>query len=593
MRVQFAFPLTATDPQPPEKAKPRRRRVFALVTLGLGLLVGCALVELALRVLDKPQVVSSFEFLQADLEVGELFTATEGVFVRDREVLWKLDTKTSAYVANRLGLRGWLPVRPKAERDLRIVCVGDSCTFGFNVGYEQAYGVRLERMLQAALPGRCVESVLAGIVGHSTQQNIVLYRQEIEELAPDLTVLYCGTWNDHLPSVGETDAERYARRNALRLQQVLYRVLGLDRSGAATSEEVKAAFRRGEAPFGRRVPLGEFEQNLEALLEVARGAGSAVVVIVPPLPESTLQQKPAALDYRAAVRAFARRHELPLVDGPAVFDGYVKGAPGRRESELFSDWAHPTALGHRLLAEALFEIARDLTGRDELPVPAPAAQLRIDACSPSQVAALTAAEIEVKGAGFAAPDAFDRIWIGGRWIPDVEIVDDTTLRLRLPIVPVGVHPIELLTANGPVRSDATLEVTSMQPRPVDAKITGSDSAPRLDVSCRGPYRAFLGLWWSTKRRAQPCETQYGPFWLDDGTPPEEHRQGAIYRFDKLQLTRELGPFTRNGVWALSIPIPPEIVEQQPAAIYVQGLILDPADAALATVTEVVTVPWPR
>ena len=36
--------------------------------------------------------------------------------------------------------------------------------------------------------------------------------------------------------------------------------------------------------------------------------------------------------------------------------------------------------------------------------------------------------VEVRGSGFTEADAFDRVWIDGRWIPDVEIVDDAGRR---------------------------------------------------------------------------------------------------------------------------------------------------------------------
>ena len=325
-----------------------RRWLLALVAL----LASLSLAEVALHVLDLPSRRSDFQFVRPDLEVGEVFADLGAALVPDTELFWALDPSLGARLANQHGLRGWWPSRDKDRRDIRIVCVGDSCTFGTSVRYEDTYGVRLESKLQERWPGRCVETVLLAVPGYSTHQNRLLCERHLAALEPDITVLYCGAWNDYLPAVSLSDSDRHAENttSAPRLLRLLSRATG---PSAVPAEELKQAFREGRAPRGRRVPLDEFRANMETMIELALASGSRVVVVLPPLPADTEQKYPVSLDYRGVLTEVAAKHELPLVDAPWRFA--LEGGGG---APLFHDWVHPTARGHELIAsrvEALVE----------------------------------------------------------------------------------------------------------------------------------------------------------------------------------------------------------------------------------------------
>ena len=560
--------------------------------------------EVGLNLLDLPRTEKpEFHFLQPDREVGDLFAVSEGVFTPDRDLLWKLDPKTTAYVANRLGLRGWLPKRNKGPHDLRIVCVGDSCTFGFGVHYEESFGVRLERRLQEQMPEFCVESVLAGIVGHSTHQNKVLYLEHMVPLHPDLTVLYCGAWNDYLPSVGLSDAERYGQRDAFRLQKLWSLVWGRRVSASdAQSEESKKAFREGKAPFGRRVPLDEFRANLEVLIGAGRASGGAVVVIVPPLRprsaevQSTEAQFPAALEYREVVLDVARKNDLPMVDGPEVFRAYraqceEKGVPS---GYLFSDWAHPSALGHRVLADALFDTVAGLLERpEEKEQRSVTSQILVSSLDPPRIPALFGGSLELLGEGFNAPGSFDRVWIGGRWISEVHVIDDQRMRLELPALPPGEQSIEVVTSGGLLKLAVRLGIDPPEPPPVKAELTDHAGQLHLDISCQAPSRTLVAMWFATALRDKPAITQYGEFYLKDpATANKDVPPGGTFRFDNMDLPRMVGPSQADGRWVTSYSIDRAQVDGH-EQIYVQGLIYDTSDGDLAVVTEAVTVQVPR
>ncbi|MCA8943695.1 MAG: hypothetical protein KDB80_14120, partial [Planctomycetes bacterium] len=455
-------PANAADRKPPAT-----RRWFALVALTIATLVALGIAELALRVLDIPATPKQFEFLDPDNTVSELFGANAGIFTYDPDLLWKLDPNTELYAANELGLRGWLPRRPKAPTDVRIAFLGDSCTFGYNVAYEETYAPLVEQRLQAAHEDRCIESILAAMVGHSSQQHLVLYQDQIARYEPDITVVYAAAWNDYLASVGMTDAERYAERHAWRLQRMLYRAIGLDRATEASTPEMQSRLKAGEAPFGRRVSKQELRANLEGIQTVADRIGSQVVCILPPLPEKTMDERKYALDYRAVLVEYAQAHGLPVVDGTGVFDSYRRARldAGETPAPLFLDWVHPSVLGHRLLADAVFDaLAPLIPDRPNPETPS----IRLDSFEPHEVAALSGAAIEIHGSGFDRPQAFDRVWIGGGWVHDAHVVDATRIRGTVPLLPVGQHDVRIITRAGVVHAGASLAVT---PPPAQHPIT--------------------------------------------------------------------------------------------------------------------------
>lgn len=74
----------------------------------------------------------------------------------------------------------------------RIICLGDSSTFGMNVAAEDAYPQVLGRLLDATHPGR-FEVLNLGTVGYSSRQGIELLRREAQHYQPDLTVFAFGS----------------------------------------------------------------------------------------------------------------------------------------------------------------------------------------------------------------------------------------------------------------------------------------------------------------------------------------------------------------------------------------------------------------
>ncbi len=108
------------------------------------------------------------------------------------------------------GFRG--PERPQgATPDVfRILCVGDSITFGFNVDQPDAYPRQLERLLAARHPGRRFDVVNAGVPGWSWLQGLRFLEVRGLALRPDVVIEGHGTNDQFLPA-RVTDEERFHR----------------------------------------------------------------------------------------------------------------------------------------------------------------------------------------------------------------------------------------------------------------------------------------------------------------------------------------------------------------------------------------------
>ena len=530
------------------------------------------LAELVLRLLDLPRTAGDFQFVRPDGEVDQVFAPGSNA-VLDPELFWRIvpGQMPKAALVNRHGLRGPWPERAKGPRDLRIACIGDSCTYGFGVGYDSAYGVQLERRLQNALQDRCVDAFLVGFPGYSTHQSRVLVERHLGELAPDVTIFYLGAWNDYLPAVPYDDQERARRgHRTFRLHSLV------DRLGEPDEERfafLREEFRAGRAPLGRRVPLPQFRANVLAMLGAARALGSAPIVVVPPVPASTRSAHPIGAEYRDCLLELVATEGLPMVDGEPLFAAHA-GEP------LFLDWVHPTKRGHQLLAEALLPLVQKTLR--ELP-PRPAPSVRIERLEPAVVPVLRATAVTLHGQGLGAPGAFDRVFVGDRWQPEVQVEPDRLVVQVQRIVPPGRHRVQLQTATGLVDA-GELTVGPAEPFPLRAEtVRGNDL--RIRVTGSASVESAVAVWLAPALRDPPRATPLGPFHLEASALaglPEPLDLTA------LPLPRTLGVASAFGTFTVECVVPPELVGAA-APVFVQVALFDPEDRSFGALSEALSV----
>lgn len=117
------------------------------------------------------------------------------LFIKDENLGWKLKPGTRDYWGgtivqiNAKGLRGQEIPYARLPGRVRILCLGDSVTFGYQLKtYEETFPFRTAERLTEALGGT-VEAINAGVGGYSQWQQLVFLRNEGLRYAPDLVVI--------------------------------------------------------------------------------------------------------------------------------------------------------------------------------------------------------------------------------------------------------------------------------------------------------------------------------------------------------------------------------------------------------------------
>lgn len=274
-----------------------------------------------------------------------------------RDVVWDQTPVTT----NAQGLRYGHDVAAKAPGDFRILCMGDSVTFGFRVPLVflkrpqdrdpswLPYPARLEKRLREANPSRTIEVIPLAVPGYSSHQGLAWMRRDLARYRPDVVTLLYG-WND-ISLRGQADADAMkpdrldvlARALVSRSQALMYTWRAVHATGAAPAAAAAA-------PRVERVGRGRYVANLLEMARLARAKGATPVLIGPvfrdPVEFPGEAQRMGA--YRAALRDAAARDGLLYVEVPELTEAAWPG-----NEKLFLEHIHPNHAGHRVLAQAL------------------------------------------------------------------------------------------------------------------------------------------------------------------------------------------------------------------------------------------------
>lgn len=401
---------------------------------------------------------------------------------------------------NRLGLRGpdRSPQPPAGVR--RIMAVGDSSVFGFGVADEEVFTAVLDEQL-----GESVQVINSAVPGYSTYQIINLL--EIRALALQPDVLIVGAlWSDNnfdsfvdreVLSAYHTFGSTWSRRiRRVALHSTLFRILDyrlrVERK-LPQARKVGWMVGRGEPIGPRRVALNDYARNLETITQIAHERDCEVMFLILSNEEDLEPsgEGPAAWDpYRRAMRDTARRHGAPVVDVPALFR-----ESGLTNEDLFLDEMHPTATGHRIIAEAVYAVLEErgwIAGEpletDPEPGPVPTYE--------DPFVENTAEPLPEPTAGQPGPPAEDAPSLTGEVVApryeqgviQLDFIDAdrdppqvvATARLEGP----GTFEVRLLTETRHLRWVAYLDENADGPGPGDTRIEGEGDP--LALSDTGP-----------------------------------------------------------------------------------------------------------
>jgi len=250
--------------------------------------------------------------------------------------------KRRQFTVNSQGLRDREYTFAKPPGTWRIAMVGPSDVMGYAVGDDESFEAVLEELLAGQGLARRYEVLNFGVEGFSQLQSVLMAERRALDYSPDLIML----------TIHDLDARLFGRH--LRL--------ALDRRVAINWPEVeqviaRAGLRRNQssAEVQRRM-LGREETMcriaLTRLAQIGRERGIQVAVIAARLPLEAPGE-----DVRTFMRV-AEEMGIHVFNLLHVYDGHDEAS--LKVTELDH---HPTAEGHRLLAEGLLA---QLTARPAL-----------------------------------------------------------------------------------------------------------------------------------------------------------------------------------------------------------------------------------
>ena len=221
-----------------------------------------------------------------DIDFPEVYKKDQNLFWRFRSDL-TINSKTFSditYTINADGLRGKELTKKKG---LRVLALGNSCTFGWGVDQKYIWTTLLEQKLQTSFPDKNIDIINAGVPGYSSFQGMNYFNNELlDKIKPDIILVMFG-WNDQRPAGKNiTDAEQQMPNMLiLGLQNIFSKMKFYQffRKFILSTTETQEIVRLDKQSGKKRVSLAELQSNLKSIVRNAKEHSIIPILMVPPV----------------------------------------------------------------------------------------------------------------------------------------------------------------------------------------------------------------------------------------------------------------------------------------------------------------------
>ncbi|MEO7970564.1 MAG: SGNH/GDSL hydrolase family protein [bacterium] len=366
----------------PSHAIALRRRLAYVAIIYLLFILLLLSVEIGTR-LTLPHLSSLDLFVVSPQQKAQVADASHAtIFEGDPLLLWRLKPNLDHVVwdftvlsTNAQHLRSERPLQKKQPGAIRIVCLGDSVTFGYRVptvwpeqpnDYDRTalpYPMLLEKELRAANPNKQIEAVTMAVPGYTSHQGLGWLRREVDSLKPDLLTISFG-WNDaSFSDVPDSEAIKTDWR-AITVRWLV------DHSQAFA--HATHWLRARQPPSARvarpapRVSEQDYLNNMMAMAQLGRQKQAAVIILAAPYRDKVTNPPEAALmqRYRAGLRSVSSQNGLPFLELPELTE-----ATYPINQNFFGELIHPNDMGHRLITLELLKLLRQTRALGDLNIP--------------------------------------------------------------------------------------------------------------------------------------------------------------------------------------------------------------------------------
>jgi len=361
---------------------PRRRQLLYLGFIYVVFLLLLLSVELITRVAF-PRVDSLDLFVNTPQQKMQVANPEQsGIFEGDPLLLWRLKPNLdhvywdfTVVSTNAQSFRADYPIGAKPAGTFRIVCLGDSVTFGYRVppvwpekpsDYNpewQPFPVLLEKELRNANPNRSIEVFPMAVPGYTSHQGLAWLRRDIGYLQPDVVIASFG-WND----VSMSDVPD---RQAIDTRWWPVAIRWLVDHSQAFAHGTRWLRSRNQAKPAAHVPeprvsQKEYVDNFNAIVRLAKDHGAGVIVIGAPYRDSKTNPPEAQLmtQYRTWLKSEMKQSQTPYLEILELTE-----AAGSVNEGFFGELIHPNHMGHRLMASELLKLMAQRHLLNDLNIP--------------------------------------------------------------------------------------------------------------------------------------------------------------------------------------------------------------------------------
>jgi len=300
-------------------------------------------------------------------------------YVHDPDLIHRMTPNQSAYThsfpvhTNSYGLRDREFSLHPASNTVRILCIGDSLTFGAGVKNEETYPTQLENLLNAD-QSTSFEVINAGVSAYDTWQEVEYLQRDGFRFRPDLVVV--GVYaNDIVPRPEKIphviDGSGSPRRTGvakflsdkwihlLKRSRLLLVIRTrwdslMNRFSPSPESRHQTALLNGSSdPFVAR-GFNEVDKSFREFATLSHQYGFGIVLVLFPMAEQLINRYPKS-SYPAEVKTVAAKYHIPFIDMAPVFEKNFNGF-----GSLFIEWdGHPNARAYSLTARELSRFVRD------------------------------------------------------------------------------------------------------------------------------------------------------------------------------------------------------------------------------------------
>lgn len=311
-------------------------------------------------------------FVAAELALRLLGYGKVEIYQPDPALYWKLKPNQDCYTKvdhkpvhiNAHGTRGPEFAAAKPPGVFRILCLGDSRTFGWGQSDDETYSARLREMLQArAGPAKKIEVINAGVNGWGYPQMLACLREMGLAWKPDVVIVgEANYWTQFSDKSSPEFVKKFLRRvwlkNLLRRSAIYHYVMEVQ------LQKVYEAYRMKFIPIDpatdslfkeqqQKDPDAAFREAIETTCRLAMTNGIRPVLLYMPMVQN-IENPETSPSYRCK-RDIAARLGVPFVDM----------TPEAREAKtgiyLEADPSHFNVKGNELVGRRLFEAVSRMT----------------------------------------------------------------------------------------------------------------------------------------------------------------------------------------------------------------------------------------